>query len=83
MVFLCLRIIFVALLIVVLFNVSQSPSYAQEDDNLRAKIQNPVDSVNLINRTIMPIIYAPGPILGNPGNLSPAQGSSAFGLGDH
>jgi hypothetical protein len=116
MVFLCLRIIFVVLLIVVLFNVSQSPSYAQEDDNLRAKIQNPigslisvpiettvdfgapdgsalfislqpviplqVGSVNLINRTILPIIYAPGPILGNPGNPSPSQGSSAFGLGD-
>lgn len=111
-----LRLLFIALLIVVLFNVSWYPSYAQGDDYVRANIGNPigslirlpietivdfgapdgnalfislkpvipvrVGSVNLINRTVLPIIYAPGPILGGPGNPSPAQGPSAFGLGD-
>ena len=37
---------------------------------------------NLVNRTIIPLIDAPGPITGNPGNPSPAQGKGAFGLGD-
>lgn len=37
---------------------------------------------NLVNRTIIPLIDAPGPIKGNPGNPSPSQGSGAFGLGD-
>ena len=87
---------------------------AQQD--LRAKIQNPVGNLytipiettfdfgapdgeatfiqlqpvypfrvgdwNLVNRTIIPLIDAPGPILGQTGNPSPAQGCGAFGLGD-
>lgn len=37
---------------------------------------------NLVNRTIIPLIDAPGPISGNPGNPSPSKGAGAFGLGD-
>jgi hypothetical protein len=37
---------------------------------------------NLINRTIIPFIDAPGGIEGRPGNPEPVQGSRTFGLGD-
>ncbi len=37
---------------------------------------------NLVNRTIIPLIDAPGAISGLPGNPVPAKGSRAFGLGD-
>jgi len=37
---------------------------------------------NLINRTIIPFIDAPGGIEGRPGNPEPVQGPRTFGLGD-
>ena len=37
---------------------------------------------NLINRTILPLIDAPGAIAGRPGNPDPVPGDKVFGLGD-
>lgn len=37
---------------------------------------------NLVNRTIIPFIDAPGGIQGRPGNPEPVQGPRTFGLGD-
>jgi hypothetical protein len=37
---------------------------------------------NLVNRTIISLIDAPGPITGRPGNPLPKKGPGAFGLGD-
>jgi len=42
---LCLRLLFIALVIVVFFTVNQSSTYAQGGDDLRAKVQNPVASM--------------------------------------
>ena len=38
--------------------------------------------INLINRTIIPLIDAPGPLIGVPGIPNPIQGDGATGLGD-
>lgn len=37
---------------------------------------------NMVNRTIIPLIDAPGGRPGSPGNPSPEEGDRAFGLGD-
>jgi hypothetical protein len=50
--------------------------------NLQPVVPIKVGPVNLINRTILPLIYAPGPIEGKPGNPVPVQGDDTFGLGD-
>ncbi|MGI9244610.1 MAG: neuromedin U, partial [Verrucomicrobiales bacterium] len=38
--------------------------------------------LNLINRTIIPVIDAPGPLIGAPGIPNPIKGDGASGLGD-
>ena len=38
--------------------------------------------LNLINHTIIPLIEAPGPLIGAPGIPNPIKGDGASGLGD-